>query len=130
MRLARLACVSSIYLGSSARMFATQNTCAVLFCAGQCAVKECALVAMATCWLHSLDCNRMRWTVRGTPRVPWDAVGIFDGVSTFRLDKDGKIYEHQARTCVRGAVPLDHPRPAVCIPGPPATRNIWLGEQI
>lgn len=37
----------------------------------------------------------MRWTVRGIPRVPWNAEGVFDGVSTFRLDREGKIYEHQ-----------------------------------
>lgn len=46
--------------------------------------------------------GRMRWTVRGIPRVPWNAEGIFDGVSTFRVDGTGKIYEHQVRrTCVR-----------------------------
>jgi hypothetical protein len=38
---------------------------------------------------------RMRWTVRGIPRVPWNAEGVFDGISTFRLDNKGKIYEHQ-----------------------------------
>ena len=36
----------------------------------------------------------MRWTVHGVPRVPWDAEGVFDGISTFKLDKEGKIYEH------------------------------------
>ena len=33
--------------------------------------------------------------MRGIPRVPWNAEGVFDGVSTFRLDRKGKIYEHQ-----------------------------------
>ena len=33
--------------------------------------------------------------MRGIPRVPWNAEGVFDGVSTFRLDREGKIYEHQ-----------------------------------
>ena len=42
------------------------------------------------------DYCRMRWTVRGIPRVPWNAEGVFDGVSTFRLDREGKIFEHQA----------------------------------
>ena len=37
----------------------------------------------------------MRWTVHGIPRVPWNAEGVFDGISTFRLDNKGKIYEHQ-----------------------------------
>ena len=37
----------------------------------------------------------MRWTVVGNPRVPWEAQGFFDGVSNFKLDKHGKIYEHK-----------------------------------
>lgn len=36
----------------------------------------------------------MRWTVHGIPRVPWEAEGTFDGISTYRLDNNGKIYEH------------------------------------
>ncbi len=40
--------------------------------------------------------------MRGIPRVPWNAEGVFDGVSTFRLDRKGKIYEHQA------SAPLAH----------------------
>lgn len=37
----------------------------------------------------------VRWTVRGIPRVPWEAQGLFDGTSQYTLDKDGKIYEHK-----------------------------------
>lgn len=37
---------------------------------------------------------KMRWTVHGVPRVPWEAEGLFDGVSTYKLDSAGKIYEH------------------------------------
>lgn len=37
---------------------------------------------------------RMRWTVHGMPRIPWETEGTFDGVSTYKLDKHGKIYEH------------------------------------
>lgn len=37
---------------------------------------------------------KMRWTVHGIPRVPWEAEGTFDGISTYKLDKSGKIYEH------------------------------------
>ena len=47
---------------------------------------------------------RMRWSVVGYPRVPWEACGIFDGVSEFRLDSNGKIYE------VRLARPHTHAR--------------------
>ncbi|GBF90147.1 hypothetical protein Rsub_03280 [Raphidocelis subcapitata] len=37
---------------------------------------------------------RMRWTVHGEPRVPWEAEGIFDGISQYKLDHEGRIYEH------------------------------------
>jgi Uncharacterized conserved protein (DUF2358) len=30
---------------------------------------------------------RMRWRVRGAPRIPWETEGCFDGVSQFKLDK-------------------------------------------
>ncbi len=41
--------------------------------------------------------------MHGLPRLPWDTEGVFDGVSTFRLDRRGKIYEHQARRAYRAA---------------------------
>lgn len=37
---------------------------------------------------------QMRWQVRGVPRVPWSAEGVFDGVSVYKLDREGKIFEH------------------------------------
>ncbi|KAL9253165.1 hypothetical protein AKJ16_DCAP11111 [Drosera capensis] len=37
----------------------------------------------------------VRWTVHGIPRVPWESRGRFDGISEFKLDKTGKIYEHK-----------------------------------
>ena len=36
----------------------------------------------------------VRWTVHGIPRVPWESHGRFDGTSEYKLDKNGKIYEH------------------------------------
>ena len=33
--------------------------------------------------------------MRGVPRVPWEAEGIFDGISEYKLDSKGKIYEHK-----------------------------------
>jgi len=36
----------------------------------------------------------MRWVVRGVPRVPWEAEGTFEGVSKYKLDSNGAIYEH------------------------------------
>ena len=37
---------------------------------------------------------RMRWAVHGKPRLWWTDHGQFDGVSTYKLDKNGQIYEH------------------------------------
>jgi hypothetical protein len=34
------------------------------------------------------------WTVRGVLRVPWKAHVFFNGYSTYKLNKDGLIYEH------------------------------------
>jgi len=43
---------------------------------------------------------RMRWCVHGVPRIPWEAEGIFDGVSIYRLDRHGKIYEHEVSNVI------------------------------
>lgn len=32
--------------------------------------------------------------MHGIPRIPWEAEGVFDGVSEYQLDRDGMIYEH------------------------------------
>lgn len=37
----------------------------------------------------------IRWTVHGIPRVLWDSHSRFDGTSEYKLDKNGKIYEHK-----------------------------------
>eukprot|EP00210_Caulerpa_lentillifera_P004070 g3883.t1 len=39
---------------------------------------------------------KVRWSMHGVPRIPWDAEeeGVFDGVSEYQLDRHGKIYEH------------------------------------
>ena len=52
---------------------------------------------------------RVRWTVVGHPRGPFSpsTVGIFDGVSTFRLDSKGLVYEHSVDNVIlrpRGGV--------------------------
>ncbi|MFQ4146110.1 DUF2358 domain-containing protein [Chlorogloeopsis sp. ULAP02] len=35
-----------------------------------------------------------KWTVRGVLRLPWKARIFFNGYSTYKLNKDGLIYEH------------------------------------
>ncbi|KAI3514891.1 hypothetical protein L1887_13638 [Cichorium endivia] len=32
---------------------------------------------------------------QGTPRVPWEAKGEFQGTSCYKLDRNFKIYEHK-----------------------------------
>lgn len=40
------------------------------------------------------DIITANWTVRGILRVPWKARIFFNGYSTYKLNKDGLIYEH------------------------------------
>lgn len=47
----------------------------------------------------------VRWTVRGVPRVPWEAQGQFEGTSEYKLDKDGKIYEHKVDNVIFNSPP-------------------------
>lgn len=45
-------------------------------------------------WQPSENMILIRWNLRGTPRVPWEANGQFQGTSRYKLDRKGKIYEH------------------------------------
>lgn len=53
----------------------------------------------------------MRWTVHGIPRVPWEAEGTFDGISTYKLDKNGKIYEHNVDNVLLRDPPMQRTSP-------------------
>ncbi|GAB2276331.1 hypothetical protein Dimus_011063 [Dionaea muscipula] len=46
-------------------------------------------------WQISENMILVRWNLRGTPRVPWEAKGDFQGTSRYKLDRRGKIYEHK-----------------------------------
>ncbi|KAF5744400.1 hypothetical protein HS088_TW08G01005 [Tripterygium wilfordii] len=37
----------------------------------------------------------VRWIVHGIPRVPWESRGRFDGTFEYKLDRNGKIFEHR-----------------------------------
>lgn len=50
----------------------------------------------------------IRWTVHGIPRVPWESRGRFDGTSEYKLDKDGKIYEHRVHNIALKGPPKFH----------------------
>ncbi|MCO5560879.1 hypothetical protein L7F22_014499 [Adiantum nelumboides] len=56
-------------------------------------------------WQPSDNVIMVRWQVRGIPRVPWEAQGIFDGTSEYKLDKRGKIYEHKVDNVALNAWP-------------------------
>ncbi|PAN16694.1 hypothetical protein PAHAL_3G078000 [Panicum hallii] len=45
----------------------------------------------------------IRWIVHGIPRVPWEGNGRFDGTSEYKLDKNGKIYEHKVDNIARNS---------------------------
>ncbi|XP_058722826.1 uncharacterized protein LOC131594658 [Vicia villosa] len=46
-------------------------------------------------WQPSKNVILIRWNLKGAPRVPWEAKGEFQGTSKYKLDKNGKIYEHK-----------------------------------
>ncbi|PNX77122.1 hypothetical protein L195_g033150 [Trifolium pratense] len=46
-------------------------------------------------WQPAENVIMVRWTAHGIPRVPWESRGRFDGTSEYKLDKQGKIYEHR-----------------------------------
>lgn len=46
-------------------------------------------------WQPSENVILIRWNLRAVPRVPWEAEGQFQGNSRYKLDRNGKIYEHK-----------------------------------
>ncbi|XP_010531998.1 PREDICTED: uncharacterized protein LOC104808135 [Tarenaya hassleriana] len=51
-------------------------------------------------WQPSENMILIRWNLRGIPRVPWEAKGEFQGTSRYKLDRNGKIYEHRVDNLV------------------------------
>ncbi|KAK7285836.1 hypothetical protein RJT34_20618 [Clitoria ternatea] len=52
-------------------------------------------IDITSVWQPVENVIMVRWTVHGIPRVPWESRGRFDGTSEYKLDKDGKIFEHR-----------------------------------
>lgn len=46
-------------------------------------------------WQPSENVILIRWNLKGIPRVPWEAKGELQGTSRYKLDRNGKIYEHK-----------------------------------
>jgi hypothetical protein len=51
----------------------------------------------------------MRWKVQAIPRVWWEAEGMFDGISTYKLDSEGRIYEHMVDNVQLRDPPITNP---------------------
>ncbi|KAJ4733996.1 plant/protein (DUF2358) [Rhynchospora pubera] len=80
-------------------------------------------------WQLSENTIVIRWKLHGTPRVPWEAHGTFEGTSRYKLDRNGKIYEHKVDNLAfnfpKAAVPdpaavldLVTAKPVTCPAGP------------
>ncbi len=52
---------------------------------------------------------KMRWRIVGVPRVWWRTDGTIDGVSTYKLDNDGRIYEHAVDNVQLRDPPISNP---------------------
>ncbi|XP_027352333.1 uncharacterized protein LOC113863106 [Abrus precatorius] len=52
-------------------------------------------IDLTSVWQPVENVIMVRWTVHGVPRVPWESRGRFDGTSEYKLDKNGKIFEHR-----------------------------------
>ncbi|XP_031504836.1 uncharacterized protein LOC116267303 isoform X2 [Nymphaea colorata] len=52
-------------------------------------------VDILSIWQPVENVIMIRWTVHGAPRVFWDSHGRFDATSEYKLDRNGKIYEHR-----------------------------------
>eukprot|EP00898_Chlorokybus_atmophyticus_P004765 jgi/Chlat1/528/Chrsp103S01112 len=61
-----------------------------------------AWVEVMRIWQPSGDVIAIRWTVHGTSRVPWEAQGRFEGNSYYKLDREGKIFEHKVDNVILG----------------------------
>ncbi|KAL0909370.1 hypothetical protein M5K25_020232 [Dendrobium thyrsiflorum] len=79
-------------------------------------------------WQPSENSIWIRWEMQGVPRVPWEAKGRFQGTSRYKLDRNGKIYEHKVdnlafnfpQTVAKPATVLDFVA-AACPPSPNLT---------
>lgn len=56
-------------------------------------------------WQPAENIVMIRWIIHGIPRVPWDGHGRFDGTSEYKLDSEGKIYEHKVDNVAMNSPP-------------------------
>ncbi|PKU67058.1 uncharacterized protein LOC110092122 [Dendrobium catenatum] len=58
-------------------------------------------VDIVSVWQPAESTIMIRWTVHGIRRLPWESHGRFDGISVYKLDRKGKIFEHQMNNIAR-----------------------------
>ncbi|XP_066363159.1 uncharacterized protein [Miscanthus floridulus] len=64
---------------------------------------KAAWIDIVSIWQPVENVIMVRWIVNGIPRVPWEGNGRFDGTSEYKLDKNGKIYEHKVDNIARNS---------------------------
>ncbi|KAJ7962485.1 NTF2-like domain containing protein [Quillaja saponaria] len=52
-------------------------------------------IDLVSVWQPVENTIMVRWTIHGVPRIPWESRGRFDGTSIYKLDREGKIFEHR-----------------------------------
>jgi len=62
-------------------------------------------VDISSVWQPVENVIMVRWTVHGIPRVLWESRGRFDGTSEYKLDKQGKIFEHRVDNIATNSPP-------------------------
>ncbi|BAT98016.1 hypothetical protein LR48_Vigan11g027400 [Vigna angularis] len=62
-------------------------------------------VDIISVWQPVENVIMVRWTVHGIPRVLWESRGRFDGTSEYKLDRQGKIFEHRVDNIATNSPP-------------------------
>ncbi|KAK8939941.1 hypothetical protein KSP40_PGU020122 [Platanthera guangdongensis] len=62
---------------------------------------KCLRVDVVNVWQPVESTIMIRWTIHGVRRVPWESHGRFDGISMYKLDRKGKIFEHRVDNIAR-----------------------------
>ncbi|XP_027930610.1 uncharacterized protein LOC114186792 [Vigna unguiculata] len=52
-------------------------------------------IDLSSVWQPAENVIMVRWTVHGISRGPWENRGRFDGTSEYKLDENGKIFQHR-----------------------------------
>ncbi|KAK6918295.1 Protein of unknown function DUF2358 [Dillenia turbinata] len=62
-------------------------------------------IDIVSVWQPMENVIMVRWTVHGISRIPLESRGRFDGTSEYKLDRNGKIYEHRVHNIALNSPP-------------------------